>query len=194
MRHDTVGFAIFAIKPKHMRKLSVTELNRPTIATFRQQPKTPIVVVLDNVRSALNVGSAFRTADAFALEHLYLCGITAQPPNKEISKTALGATESVPWSYVPTAAEAVGQLQAQGYTAIAVEQAAGSIRLENYKLPDAAKLALVFGNEVSGVSDAVMDLVDTCIEIPQFGAKHSLNVSVCVGIVVWDLFKKIKFD
>lgn len=176
-----------------MRKLPVTELNRPSVAEFKAQPKTPIVLVLDNVRSALNVGSAFRTADAFAIERIYLCGITAQPPNKEITKTAIGATESVDWIYYKDVIEAVELLKAQNYYIVAIEQAEGSITLQDFKITNEQKIALVFGNEVTGVSDAVMDIADAAIEIPQFGTKHSLNISVCVGIVIWELFSKLKF-
>ncbi len=174
-----------------MRKLAVTELNRVSLEAYKNQSKTPIVLVLDNVRSALNVGSAFRTADAFALEKIILCGITAQPPNREITKTALGATESVDWAFVKAPEDAVQQLQSQGYKVIAVEQAEGSTLLQNFDLQPDTKYALVFGNEVSGVSDAVMSLADAAIEIPQFGTKHSLNISVCVGIVTWELFRKL---
>lgn len=174
-----------------MRKLAVTELKRVPIEVFKQQPKTPIVVVLDNVRSALNVGSAFRTADAFAIEKIVLCGITAQPPNREITKTALGATEAVDWEYEKDIVQAVQSLKVQGFKIIAVEQAEGSVRLQDFELEKGAKYALIFGNEVMGVSDAVMQMADTALEIPQFGTKHSLNISVCVGIVVWELFKRM---
>ena len=174
-----------------MRKRSLSELNRLSVAEFKSRPKTPLTLVLDNVRSALNVGSAFRTADAFAIEQIFLCGITAQPPNKEINKTALGATETVPWAYAADPAEVVQQLQSNGYQVLAVEQAKGSIQLQDFVPIGTEKYALVFGNEVNGVSESVMDLVNNCIEIPQFGTKHSLNISVCVGIVVWELFIKI---
>lgn len=176
-----------------MRKLPVTELNRPSVEEFKAQPKTPIVLVLDNVRSALNVGSAFRTADAFAIERICLCGITAHPPNKEITKTAIGATESVDWVYYKDVIEAVELLSAQNYYIVAIEQAEGSITLQDFKITNEQKIALVFGNEVTGVSDAVMEIADAAIEIPQFGTKHSLNISVCVGIVIWELFSKLKF-
>ncbi len=175
-----------------MRKLAVSELHRLSVEDFKKQPKTPIVLALDNVRSALNVGSAFRTADAFAVEKIYLCGITAQPPNKEITKTALGATDSVEWAYEKDVAEVVRALQNLDYQIVAIEQAEGSVALQDFKIPTGRKMALFFGNEVSGVSDAVMNAAHTCIEIPQFGTKHSLNISVCVGIVVWELFKKLK--
>ncbi|MBK7871516.1 MAG: RNA methyltransferase [Saprospiraceae bacterium] len=176
-----------------MRKLAVTELGRPSIEVFKNQPKTPIILVLDNVRSALNVGSAFRTADAFAIEKIILCGITAQPPNKEITKTALGATESVDWEYEKDPMDVIKKLKLNNYKIIAIEQAEGSILLQNFDLQQDYKYALVFGNEVNGVSDAVMEIADAAIEIPQFGTKHSLNISVCVGIVTWELFRNIKF-
>ncbi|MFN7115807.1 MAG: RNA methyltransferase [Saprospiraceae bacterium] len=175
-----------------MRKLAVTELNRVSVETFKNQPKTPIILVLDNVRSALNVGSAFRTADAFALEKIILCGITAQPPNREITKTALGATESVAWEYHKEPIDVIKQLKLKDYKIIAVEQAEGSVLLQDFELKQDNKYALVFGNEVNGVSDEIMELADAAIEIPQFGTKHSLNISVCVGIVTWELFRKMK--
>ena len=174
-----------------MRKRSLSELNRLSVAEFKSRPKTPLTLVLDNVRSALNVGSAFRTADAFAIEQIFLCGITAQPPTKEINKTALGATETIAWTYAPDPAEVVQQLQSNGYQVLAIEQAEGSIQLQDFVPLGKEKYALVFGNEVNGVSESVMNLVNNCIEIPQFGTKHSLNISVCVGIVVWELFIKI---
>ncbi len=176
-----------------MKKRKLQELNRLTVEAFKNQPKTPITLVLDNIRSGLNVGSAFRTADAFAIERIYLCGITAQPPNKEITKTAIGATESVDWAYEKDTTIAVTQLQADGYRVVAVEQAQESIALQDFQIQTGEKVALVFGNEVSGVSDEVMKMVDSCIEVPQFGTKHSLNISVCVGVVVWELFRKLKY-
>lgn len=176
-----------------MRKLAVTELNRVPVEVFKNQPKTPIVLVLDNVRSALNVGSAFRTADAFALEKIVLCGITAQPPNREITKTALGATESVIWEYEKDPVEAVRRLRNQGFKLVAVEQAEESVMLQNFDFQLDTKYALIFGNEVMGVSDTVMESADIALEIPQFGTKHSLNISVCVGIVTWELFRKYNF-
>jgi tRNA G18 (ribose-2'-O)-methylase SpoU len=174
-----------------MRKLAVTELRRVSLDEFKQQPKTPLVLVLDNVRSALNVGSTFRTADAFAVEKIVLTGITAQPPNREITKTALGATESVNWEYQKEIVEAVQGLKRQGFKIIAVEQAEGSIFLQDFEMHSETQYALIFGNEVTGVSEAVMELADAALEIPQFGTKHSLNISVCVGVVVWELFRKI---
>jgi tRNA G18 (ribose-2'-O)-methylase SpoU len=151
-----------------------------------------LILVLDNVRSALNVGSAFRTADGFALQKIYLCGITAQPPHKEILKTAIGATDSVDWEYVEDPTEAVQKLQAEGWEVWAVEQAENSTSLEQFHPNKNSKIAVVFGNEVTGVADEVMDIVDGALEIPQFGTKHSLNISVCVGIVAWDLFVKLQ--
>ncbi|MEM9822558.1 MAG: RNA methyltransferase [Bacteroidota bacterium] len=177
-----------------MKKLSLKELNRLSVEDFKQSPKTPMVLVLDNIRSALNVGSAFRTADAFALQKIYLCGITAQPPHREILKTAIGATDSVEWSYHSQTKEAVQLLRAEQYQIIAVEQAQESIQLAAFPVQAGGKYALVFGNEVNGVSQEVMDILDHCIEIPQYGTKHSLNVSVCLGIVVWDLFRKLNLS
>lgn len=176
-----------------MRKLSLKELNRVTPEVFKTQDKTPFVLVLDNVRSALNVGSAFRTADSFALEKIYLCGITAQPPHREILKTAIGATESVDWEYTKHTNNALNELQQNGYKVVGVEQAEESTFLQDFKFETNEKIALVFGNEVSGISDEVMTQLDDCIEVPQYGTKHSLNISVCVGVVVWELFRKWKF-
>ncbi|MEL6834485.1 MAG: RNA methyltransferase [Bacteroidota bacterium] len=175
-----------------MRKLKLEELGRASVEEFRQQEKTPIVLVLDNVRSALNVGSAFRTADAFALERIYLCGITAQPPHREILKTALGATEAVDWVHTPTVEEAIAQLRADNYRIWAVEQAVERTWLQDFNIQQEQPLALVFGNEVNGVSQAVMDQADGTIEIPQYGTKHSFNVSVSLGIVVWEVFRQLK--
>jgi len=177
-----------------MRKLSLSELNRVTLEEFKQQPKTPLIIVLDNVRSALNVGSAFRTADAFALEKIYLCGITATPPHREILKTAIGASESVDWAYAKETTSIVQSLKDAGYQIFAVEQTTESISLEILDLQPDGKYALVFGNEVGGVSDSVLELVDECVEVPQFGTKHSLNVAVCVGIVSWAFFRQLKFS
>lgn len=170
------------------------ELGRVDVETFKAQPKTPLVIVLDNVRSALNVGSAFRTADAFALEKVYLCGITAQPPHREILKTALGATESVEWEHLDDPAEAVLRLQKAGFRVVAIEQVENSVSLGDFKWADSAPLALIFGNEVAGVSEAALSTVDGALEVPQFGTKHSLNISVCIGIVVWDLFRQWKYE
>ena len=173
-----------------MRKLKLQELNRLSPEDFQQAPRLPVVLVLDSVRSLHNVGSAFRTADSFAVEKLYLCGITGTPPDKEIRKTALGAEETVAWKKAPEAAAAVKALKEQGYWIICVEQAEGSTQLHHF-LPQAGqKYALVFGNEVFGVSEEVMALADGCLEIPQFGTKHSLNVSVAIGVVLWEVVRK----
>ena len=175
-----------------MRKLSLKELNRVSVEGFKEQPKTPIVLVLDNIRSALNVGSAFRTADAFALEHIYLCGITATPPHREILKTAIGATASIDWSYEKNTIDVIKNLKKEGYYIYGIEQAEQSTLLHQAEPPQDQKIALVFGNEVKGVDDQVMNAIDDCLEIPQFGTKHSINVSVCIGITVWQLFQQVK--
>ncbi len=173
-----------------MRKLSMEELGRVSVSSFKSSHKLPIVIILDNVRSALNVGSAFRTADGFAVYELALCGITAQPPHREILKTALGATESVDWRYFEQTAEAIAFYRAQGYQVFAIEQAEGSQLLDQFTASLDAPIALIFGNEVEGVAQDAINAADGCIEIPQFGTKHSLNVSVCVGIVVWEIGKQ----
>ncbi len=169
------------------------ELGRATPAAFREQEKTPLVLVLDNVRSALNVGSAFRTGDAFAVEKIYLCGITATPPHREILKTALGATEAVAWEFVTQTREAVQRLQNDGFIVYAVEQAEGSLALQNVDIQEHKKYALVFGNEVSGVSEEAMETVEGCVEVPQMGTKHSLNIAVCIGITTWEFFRKMRY-
>ncbi len=175
-----------------MRKLSLQELNRTSIEEFKQQTKTPITLILDNIRSGLNVGSAFRTADAFALEKIFLCGITAQPPHREILKTAIGASQAVEWEYVEQTSDAVNDLKKENYLIAGVEQADQRTWLQDFQPPPNQPIALIFGNEVKGISDEIMPLLDVCLEIPQFGTKHSLNISVSVGIVVWDLFSKMK--
>lgn len=175
-----------------MRKLKLDELNRPNIAEFKAQQKLPIIIVLDNVRSLHNVGSAFRTADGFAVEAIYLCGITAQPPHREIEKTALGATQSIQWKYFENIDEAVADLKTQQYQIIAVEQAQNSISLSDYYPRKDKKYALFFGNEVNGVSNQVMQQLDACIEIPQFGTKHSFNIVISTGIVLWDFYSKLQ--
>ncbi|NRF37841.1 RNA methyltransferase [Pedobacter foliorum] len=175
-----------------MKKLKLDELNRVGIDEFKEQDKLPVIVVLDNVRSMHNIGSVFRTADGFAIEKLYLCGITAQPPHREIEKTALGATQSVAWVHFETTLDAVTSLRADGYRIIGIEQAAGSIMLNTYKPDFSEKYALIFGNEVNGVSDEVMAQIDECIEIPQFGTKHSFNIVISAGIVLWDFFAKLR--
>jgi len=176
-----------------MRKLKNDELDRLTLDEFKNSEKLPLVLVLDNVRSMNNVGSAFRTSDAFSIEKIYLCGITAQPPHREINKTALGATESVDWEHVENTADLCKKLQQGGFKVLAVEQAEGSLSLESFKAEEGQKYALVFGNEVFGVDQEVVNIADECLEIPQFGTKHSLNISVSIGVVLWDLTSKIKF-
>ena len=173
-----------------MRKLKNSELERISVENFKSFEKTPIVVVLDNVRSALNVGSSFRTSDAFRIEKIYLCGITATPPNKEIRKSALGATESVEWEKVEDTESVIKKLKSDGYHICAIEQTENSTMLNDFILPE-KPIAVVFGHEVNGVQQSVVDLCNQCIEIPQIGTKHSLNISVSVGIVIWDLYKKI---
>lgn len=168
------------------------ELQRPSVAQFKAQEKTPITLVLDNVRSMHNVGSAFRTADSFAIERIFLCGITGTPPHREIEKTALGATRSVDWQYFASTMEAAEQLKTESYTLIAIEQARESTMLHRFEPSPTAKYALFFGNEVNGVSSAIMSCADLCLEIPQFGTKHSLNVAVSVGIVLWQCYSKLK--
>ncbi len=176
-----------------MRKTKNEELDRLSIEEFKKTQKTPLVLVLDNLRSMHNVGAAFRTADAFAIEKIYLCGITAQPPHREIHKTALGATDSVDWTHTRDTVALCKQLQQEGYQVLAVEQADQSHSLERFQPDPDKKYALVFGNEVFGVSDEVVAVVDQCLEIPQFGTKHSINVSVSIGVVLWDLLSKLKF-
>jgi 23S rRNA (guanosine2251-2'-O)-methyltransferase len=174
-----------------MRKLSMDELNRKSVEEFRMAKKIPVIVVLDNVRSMHNVGSIFRSSDAFLLEGIYLCGYTPRPPHRDIHKTALGATETVHWEYHEAIMPALQSLQQNGYTLFAVEQAEGSILLQGLDFSPEAKIALVFGNEVEGVQQDVIAICDQCIEIPQAGMKHSLNIAVAAGIVFWELFKKL---
>ena len=174
------------------RKLANEELGRLDLETFKNAKKTPIIVVLDNIRSLNNIGSVFRTSDAMAIEAVYLCGITAQPPHREINKTALGATESVDWSYFETTKAAVQSLKDDGYTILSVEQTEGSIMLNKFEVKEGQKLALVLGHEVNGVEQEIIDLSDDVIEIPQKGTKHSLNISVSTGVVLWDLCSKFE--
>ena len=173
-----------------MRKLKLDELGRISVDQFKSAEKIPVCIVLDNIRSLHNVGSAFRTADAFKVEKIFLTGITGTPPHREIHKTALGATESVPWEYELDAAVAVKRLKDEGYRIVIVEQTTESLPLQKFDVEANYRYCLVFGNEVNGVSDAVIPLADTALEIPQEGTKHSLNISVCLGIVVWEIFKK----
>ncbi|MCR5860814.1 RNA methyltransferase [Flavobacterium sp. J372] len=173
-----------------MRKLANSELDRKSVEDFKESEKTPLILILDDIRSLHNIGSVFRTADAFLVEKIYLCGITATPPNKEIHKTALGATDTVAWEYMKDAAEVIAKLKAVGTEVYAVEQVENSVMLNDFTPPEDKKLALVFGNEVKGVQQKAIDLCDGTIEIPQLGTKHSLNISVSAGIVVWDIFTK----
>ena len=175
-----------------MRKLKNEELGRKTVEEFKEAPKTPVIIVLDNVRSLNNVGSVFRTADAFLIEAVYLCGITGTPPNKEIQKTALGATESIARKYFKNTMDAVEELKQQDFLVYAVEQAESAIMLNNFMPSRKQKIAIIFGNEVKGVAQDVIDASTDVIEIPQVGTKHSLNIAVSVGIVMWDLYLKIK--
>lgn len=172
-----------------MRKLKTTELNRLSVNEFKSAEKIPVVIVLDNVRSQHNVGSIFRTADAFCVMEIHLCGITATPPHREIHKTALGATESVSWKYFPETIGSIRSLKKEGYKIYAVEQTDESTLLDNMQMPSLNKIALVFGNEIHGIDETVIGESDESIEIPQFGTKHSLNISVTAGIVVWELAK-----
>jgi tRNA G18 (ribose-2'-O)-methylase SpoU len=170
----------------------MADLGRPTTEVALEQPKLPFVVVVDNVRSMLNVGAVFRTADAFAAHHLILCGITGQPPHREIGKTALGSEYSVAWVYEKDTVVAIKDLKAQGYLCFALEQAEGSINLAQWEVPTMCSIALVIGNEVEGVQQSVIDLCDGCLEIPQWGHKHSLNVAVAAGVAIWEIAKALK--
>tara|TARA_B100000767_G_C19594545_1_gene462903 strand:+ start:239 stop:769 length:531 start_codon:yes stop_codon:yes gene_type:complete len=175
-----------------MRKLKNSELNRLEVAAYKETVKTPVIVVLDNIRSLNNIGSVFRTSDAFAIEKIYLCGITAIPPNKDIHKTALGATDSVDWEYVEDTETLVKKLQAEGVIVAAIEQADNATLLQDFKVSKQKRYAIVLGNEVKGVQQSVVSNADHCIEIPQFGTKHSLNISVTTGVVLWSFLEKLK--
>ena len=175
-----------------MRKLRNNELGRISVSTFKKITKTPIIVVLDNIRSLNNVGAVFRTSDAFLIEKIYLCGITATPPHREIHKTALGATESVDWEYKENTLALVNELKAQGVVVAAIEQVENSVMLDEFSLDATKKIAIVLGNEVKGVQQEVVSAADYCVEIPQKGTKHSLNISVSCGVVLWDLYQKIQ--
>ncbi len=176
-----------------MRKLKNNELNRLDVAGFKKAEKTPLIVILDNIRSLNNIGSVFRTADAFLIQKIYLCGITAQPPHKDIHKTALGATDSVDWVYADSIISVLEQLKNDGVKTISIEQVEGAVSLQDFKIDKTETYALIFGNEVKGVQQNVVNLSDYCIEIPQFGTKHSLNISVSVGLVLWEFVKNIRF-
>ncbi len=175
-----------------MRKLKTNELDRISVDEFKNQSKTPLIIILDNIRSLNNIGSVFRTSDAFLIKKIYLCGITAVPPHKDIHKTALGATESVDWEYVDDALLLIKKLKEQNIVTISVEQADNSVKLNDFRINPNTTYAVVFGNEVKGVQQSIVCETDYCVEIPQFGTKHSLNISVSCGIVLWDLFLKLK--
>lgn len=180
-----------ALEQKMRRKLLNEELGRKNVDEFKKAEKLPVIIVLDNVRSMHNVGSVFRTADSFIVESIYLCGITATPPHREIQKSALGSTESVAWHYTESACDAVKMLRSKGYTTIAVEQVEGSIMLRDLEVDTNRKYVLIFGHEINGVSQEVIDLCDLCVELPQYGTKHSFNISVTTGIVLWELANKL---
>lgn len=175
-----------------MRKLLNEELGRPTVEECAKLQKLPVAIILDNVRSAQNVGSFFRSADAFGIERIELCGICTTPPNRELHKTALGSELSVEWHYHPTTIECVAQLRNEGYRILAIEQIEGATMLDTFRAESGVKYALIFGNEVDGVDQSVADIVDGAIEIPQVGIKHSLNVSVSAGVIMWELFRQLK--
>ncbi len=175
-----------------IQKLKLEELGRIDVETFKQTPKIPLLVVLDNIRSMHNVGAAFRTADAFLVEKIILCGITPRPPHREIHKAALGATESVDWQYYENVKEAIIDLKTLGYEVVGIEQTSNSTMITDFSIDATKKYALVLGNEVEGISDEILTDLDECLEIPQLGTKHSLNVSVCGGIVMWEFFKGLK--
>ena len=189
MLKATPFFTYFAAKRKNMRKLSMDELNRISKDDFEQADKLPIIIVLDNIRSLSNVGAFFRTADAFRIKELFLCGITACPPHREIHKTALGADETVKWRYFDTTEAACQTLKAEGYKVFAVEQVEGSVSLQDFAFE--SQTAYILGNEVEGVSEEALPYCDGAIELPQAGTKHSINVSVCAGIVMWKLFEQL---
>jgi tRNA G18 (ribose-2'-O)-methylase SpoU len=173
-----------------MRKLQNSELGRLSVQEFKETKKIPCIVVLDNVRSLNNIGSVFRTSDGFLIEAIYLCGITATPPHRDIHKTALGATETVSWQYFLETEQAIQKLKNEGYKIFSVEQVENSMPLEKFQETNVEKIAMVFGHEVKGVSQEIINMSDVCLEIPQYGTKHSLNISVCAGIVLWEVYKK----
>lgn len=175
-----------------MRKLKNEELDRLDVSGFKNAVKTPVTIVLDNIRSLNNIGSVFRTSDAFLIEKIYLCGITAKPPHKDINKTALGATDSVAWEYVPDTLELVKKLKSEGIITVSIEQAEGAVALNEFMPSAEESYALIFGNEVKGVQQDVVSMSDVVLEIPQFGTKHSLNISVSAGIVIWDFWSKLR--
>jgi len=174
-----------------VRKLKLKELNRKSVEEFKSIEKLPYVVVLDNIRSAMNVGSVFRTSDAFLVDKIFLTGITAQPPHREILKTAIGATDSVEWEYVESIDDCLQTLKEDGYALYGIEQTTDSLPLSEIDKVDKSPIALIFGNEVNGLTDSILPALDGAIEIPQFGTKHSLNISVCAGICLWSFFQKL---
>mgnify|MGYP001168192376 CR=1 FL=1 len=174
------------------RKLKLQELGRISVSDFKESEKTPLIIVLDNIRSLNNIGSVFRSSDAFRIEKIYLCGITAQPPHRDIHKTALGATESVDWDYCEDTVELIEKLKSDGIITLSIEQAENSLKLDEFTPLANQKYAIIMGNEVDGVQQSVIDASDHVLEIPQIGTKHSLNISVCTGVVLWDLFSKMK--
>jgi tRNA G18 (ribose-2'-O)-methylase SpoU len=188
--HEIIIFFLLSLE-NTMRKLKNSELDRLTIPEFKNAGKMPVVVVLDNVRSLNNIGSVFRTSDAFLVERIFLCGITAQPPHKDIHKTALGATESVDWHYFYETADAVHTLKKEGYRIIAVEQTEKSVVLGKFPFRENKRYAFIFGHEIRGVQQEIIDLCDASLDIPQFGTKHSLNISVCAGIILWEAFRSL---
>ncbi|EDP72391.1 tRNA/rRNA methyltransferase [Flavobacteriales bacterium ALC-1] len=175
-----------------MRKLKNEELDRLEVSEFKDAKKSPIIIILDNIRSLNNIGSVFRTSDAFLIEKIYLCGITAKPPHNDIRKTALGSTETVDWEYVENTLDLVEKLKVEGVKVCSIEQAESATMLNKFLPQPNTKYAFVFGNEVKGVSQEVVDISDTVIEIPQYGTKHSLNISVSAGVVIWDVFSKLQ--
>ncbi|MFL2582731.1 MAG: RNA methyltransferase [Flavobacteriales bacterium] len=175
-----------------MRKLKLEELNRVSVPEFKKQDKIPLIVVMENIRSLNNVGTIFRTCDAFNVEAVYLVGITAKPPHREIQKTALGATESVDWEYFETSQQAIATLKSNGFSIFSIEQVEGSTPIDEVSKIACNKMALFLGNEITGVDQLTIDSSDSCLEIPQYGTKHSLNVSVCAGIVIWECYNKLK--
>lgn len=187
------AFFLFFLKIPTMRKLENNELQRKSVSDFKTANKTPLIIILDDIRSLNNIGSVFRTADAFLIEKIYLCGITATPPNKEIHKTALGATETVDWEYAEDVVPVIHKLKKEAIRVYAIEQVENALFLQNFSIDQKQKYAVVFGNEVFGVQQKAVEVCDGTIEIPQLGTKHSLNIAVSAGIVVWDLFKQFHY-
>lgn len=183
---------IFAVMAEDRKKLKLDELGRISVDEFKSSPKTPVIIVLDNIRSLNNIGSVFRTSDAFRVEKIYLCGITARPPHRDIHKTALGATDSVEWEYVEDTTDLILRLNEEGVETYAIEQARDAIMLDAFEPAPNGKTAVVLGNEVEGVQQEVIYACKGVIEVPQIGTKHSLNISVCTGVVIWDIYSKLK--